>query len=207
MKGTTRFSLLTCLSTLGINKSLLIFRGYSTGSIGRGGHNNSLSKILHSVYTNNAKNYVSNEVNQIAIEELVFDQYATLFTNYKGYSMGDINTSLLTGRLKEYILDKGDELTTRVKDLQEYYVNIDNKSNKKKEDIFIGSVVSSLDTNFILNLCLLHFIIISSYQNTEDKDKFYSINVAMDIGRKMMRKYLYILKCSDIAYKYVSYST
>jgi hypothetical protein len=33
MKGITRFSLLTCLPTLGTNKSLCISRGYSTDSL------------------------------------------------------------------------------------------------------------------------------------------------------------------------------
>ena len=50
------------------------------------------------------------------------------------------------------------------------------------------------------------FIIISSYKDSEDKEKFYSINVAMDIGRKMIRKYLFIMKSNDNDFKDVNYS-
>ena len=63
-----------------------------------------------------------------------------------------------------------------------------------------------LDTDFILNLCLLHFIIISTYQDSEDKEKFYSINVAITIGKKMLNRYLYSIKCKDEDFKDASYS-
>jgi hypothetical protein len=77
---------------------------------------------------------------------------------------------------------------------------------KKRQYIDIAFIINELTIDFILNLCLLNFIIISTYQNSEDKDKFYSINVAMDIGRKMIRKYLFSMKHNDINYKETSYS-
>ena len=67
-------------------------------------------------------------------------------------------------------------------------------------------IIRELDVEFIYNLSLLHFILISTYQDSEDEDKFHSIQVAIDIGKKMMRKYLYSLKCKDNDYKECSYS-
>lgn len=83
---------------------------------------NNLSKILHSLYTNNTNNFMSNERNQMAIEEFVFDQYVTLFNNKKSFRLGDIDVSLIGGRLKQFIMDKEDILFTRVNDFKEFYL-------------------------------------------------------------------------------------
>lgn len=67
-------------------------------------------------------------------------------------------------------------------------------------------VINSLNLDFLVNLCLVHFLMLSTHQSSDDTAKFYAINVAMDIGKKMIRQYLYTLKHNDIKYKDVSYS-
>ena len=92
-----------------------------------------------------------------------------MFKNYKGYSVGGINTDLISPKLKSYILEKNDGLISRIKDFKGFYLN----SNKRKRlDSDIAPIINELDIDFILNLCLLHFIIISSYQDSEDNKNF-----------------------------------
>lgn len=165
-----------------------------------------MSNIMYKIYGETLnKKLINNEESQKIIEEIVFDQYGLLYTSKKGYSVGNIDTEILSGKLKQYIINKEDELGLRVKDLKEHYENNYNKS--KKVDVIVSSVINKLRTDYLLNLCLLHFLIISSNLNTDDKDKTYSINVAINIGRKMVHNYLYSMKCSDITYKDVSYSS
>ena len=174
----------------------------------RGGErkvNNVLGKILNTLFINNVnKQYISNQESQIGIQHIVFNHYEVLFKNYKGYDLGGINTYLLSTKIKSYILEKNPELNSKVLDFKNF--SLENSVRKKKLDKDIAPVINELDINFIYNLCLLHFIIIFSYQNSEDKEKFYSINVAMDIGRKMLRRYLYCLKCKNNDFKEASYS-
>ena len=178
---------------------------YSTSVKGKKKIFNTLGNILDILYKSHiSKNYICNIKSQTAIEELLFDQYELLFKNYKGYSVGGINIDFLTPKLKAYLLEKNEDLVNRISGLREYYATSSNKI--KKLDTAISPVIIGLSTDFILNLCFLHFIIISSYQHSDEKEKFYSINVAMDIGKKMIRKYLYTLKQSDTEYKNISYS-
>lgn len=178
-------------------------RYYSTGER-RKRANNILGNILNSLFTNHVnKEYISNEQSQKAIETLLFDQYELLFKNYKGYSVSGINTDLISPRLKSFLIEKNDDLVTRIKDFKEFCLSPDKKKTQHSDVSFI---INELDLNFILNLCLLHFIIISTYQDSEDKDKFYSINVAITIGKKMLNKYLYTIKCRDKDFKDASYS-
>ena len=203
------FGTLGKLATFGIlapsfSSFVSFSRPYSTGQEKRK-VNNMLGNILNSLYINNInKEYISNQESQKAIEGLVFDQYAELFKDYKGYTVAGINVYSLSSKIKKFMLDKSTELNTKIMDLKNF--SLDNSFGKKKWDKEISPVINDLDVDFIYNLCLLHFIIISSYQNSEEKEKFYSINVAMDIGRKMIRKYLFCLKCKDNDFKDASYS-
>jgi hypothetical protein len=137
--------------------------GPETSTVGIYEPKTNISRILNSLYRNKSINYVSYKENQLAIEEFVFDQYVGLFVNYKGYSVGDINTSLLTGYLKKYIIDKNDELLVRIDALKAYYSDQQENTKKKKGkidkvDLFVGSVIGVLDKAFILNLCLLIYL-------------------------------------------------
>lgn len=173
---------------------------------GSGGSSN-LFRILSLVYSSKANNFVSNIENQMCIEEIVFDEYVDIFNNYKGYDTKSFNTSILTGILKEYIINKQEDLIKVVTDMISFN-NDSLSSNKKMSEInrYICTVINGLDSEFILNLCLVHFLIVCSSQKSEDTENYTSIHVAISIGKKMIRKYLYLLKCSDIAYKDVSYS-
>ena len=179
---------------------------YSTFPKGKRGQliNNHLSNILHSLYNTQFNNYISNDESQQFIENLVFDQYDSLFRNYKGYSVGDFNTELLSPKLKSFIIDKNEDLTSSINDFKEFHSRSDIK--KIKSDINISPIINMLDTDFIYGICLLHFMQIASYKDSDDKEKFFLINVAMIIGKNMIRKYLFLLKRSDLKYKDISYS-
>lgn len=160
---------------------------------------NVLGNILYSLFINNInKEYISNEESQRAIEELVFNHYDLLFRNFKGYVVGGINTNVLSNKLNKYILDKRPELVDNINNYIEY---IHKSKFIMSTDKDIAPIIKDIDVDFFVNLCIRYFLIISSYKNSDDKDKTYSINVAMDIGKEMLSKYLYSLKYKDIDLK------
>ena len=83
-----------------------------------------LGNILNTLFINNVNNeYISNEHSQRGIEELVFDQYAELFKNYKGYDAGGINTYSLSTKIKKYIIEKNTVLIPKIRDLKNFYLD------------------------------------------------------------------------------------
>lgn len=150
---------------------------------------------------------LSNNESQKAIEQMVFDQSELLFKKYKGYTVGGINTELVSSKLKQYILSKEKDLISTIKAFKEYYTNSNNTDYIKKSHSLIASIIKELDIPFLFNLSLSYFLRISCNQDSENNDKFYSINVAIDIGKNMKKRYLYCLKCKDNNYKDGSYST
>lgn len=75
----------------------------------------------------------------------------------------------------------------------------------KIQDIIMVDIFSKLDIDFLLNLCILHFIIIDTHQQSQDDDKFYLISVAIDIGRNILNKYLYLLMILSLKTKSILY--
>ena len=72
---------------------------------------------------------------------------------------------------------------------------------KKRDEWALAQIINTLDADLLLNLCLLHFILICSFQNTEMKENFVAINVAMKMGRKCILKFLFSLKKNSIGSK------
>jgi hypothetical protein len=179
------------------------FRSYSSASVEKR-NKNVLGNILNSLFINNInKEYLSNEESQRAIEELVFNHYDLLFRNFKGYVIGGINTNIFSNKLNTYLLDKRPELVNNINNYKEYIINSKFILSTDKD---IAPIISDIDVDFLVNLCIRYFLIISSYQNSNEKDKIYSINVALNIGKEMLSRYLFYLKSKDINFKTATYS-
>ena len=68
-------------------------------------------------------------------------------------------------------------------------------SDKNKFDsILTAKVITSLDKKFIRDLCLYHFLVAYSYQNTESDKNYASVVVSIKIAKKMFNKYINSLK-------------
>ena len=143
---------------------------------------------------------INNQESQIIIENIIFDEYEALFSgNTSKYIVGGINTEILGPILSKYLLEKDLVLKKYIDNLltqqAEVLTNVDKLSGKNKFDsILTAKVITSLDKKFIHNLCLYHFLVVYSYQNTESDKNYASVVVSIKIAKKMFNKYINNLK-------------
>lgn len=143
---------------------------------------------------------VNNPESQLIIENIIFDEYEDLFSrNTTKYIVGGINTDILGPMLSKYLMDKELVLNKYIDNLltqqAQVLTKIDKLSDKNKfESILIAKVIISIGKKFIHNLCLYHFLVVYSYQNTQSDKNYASVAVSIKMAKKMFNKYINILK-------------
>ena len=187
-----------------VGKFIKNFRSYSS-VVEKRKVNTTLGKILDHLYNSDSnKKYLSNVESQTAIEEIVFDEYSLLFKNYKGYSSGDIDLSLLSPSINKCIIDKTPELTTNINNMKSYFLSENKKNNL---DIHLIPFFEVIDVDEFLNQCLINFLrIVTNQSAAEDDLKSSSLRLALSIGNNIIKIYLYKLKCSTEENKSMKYS-
>ena len=121
--------------------------------------------------------------------------------------MGGVNTKLLAPILIKYIVDK--------EPLVKFYIGklLDSFNNNKitrANQLFFKEIFKNIDKKYISNLCLLHFLLVYTYQNSEN-DKFYNLlGVSITMGNKLLNKYYLKLRSNyikdDISIPFISYT-
>ena len=59
----------------------------------------------------------------------------------------------------------------------------------RKEEIFIGHIINT----FFLNLCLVHFLLVYTYQNSDNDKNYNLLGVSINLGNKILNKYFNVL--------------
>lgn len=154
-----------------------------------------VSTLLNSL--NDPKHILINdEESQINIENILFDEYESIFRDKPKNMVAGINTEILGPILSKYTLGKLDIFNRYIDNLYNEQLEIlKNEKIKNKYDIILmANIIKSLGKGSILNICLYHFLLVYTYQNT-DIDKYYvSIPVSIRIAKKMFSKYINLLK-------------
>jgi len=60
--------------------------------------------------------------------------------------------------------------------------------------LFIADILSVVDTDFILNLCLSQYLLVYTYQGSDNDKSYNLIRVSISIGGKLLNRYFNILK-------------
>lgn len=160
---------------------------------------NPVSVILKSL--NDPQNVFKNDENsQRSIENIVFEDYEFNYSaNSTKYISGGINTQILSPMLNKMIYDKTDIIKVYINNLlKEQNEVLNNPNNVNKfNDIIKAKILTSFNVDSLFNICLTHFLLIYTYQDTEEDKFLASINVSINIGKKMFSKYLNNLKYQD----------
>jgi hypothetical protein len=124
---------------------------------------------------------------------LVIGELDLLFSdNENQYILGGINTSMVIDdfNLSKYIIDKEDTIKLYINKLQAFY-----RENKitRTDQILMKEIINTIDNDFIINLCLLHFLLIYTYQNSDNDKNYNLLSVSITIGNKLINKYFNIL--------------
>lgn len=62
----------------------------------------------------------------------------------------------------------------------------------------MGEILNNVSKGFMKNLCLLHFLLVFTHQNS-DNDQYYNmISVSISMGDKLINKYFNILRARYI---------
>lgn len=98
--------------------------------------------------------------------------------------------------LNKYILDKKSlldlyigKLTGNIKEEIKVSYN-----NTKYDKVLINNIITTIEPDYIYNLCLHHFLIIYTYENTEEVKNTLLVPVSVTIGKKLVLKYFNTLR-------------
>lgn len=145
---------------------------------------NFICKLLKELKINE---YNNDEDTQRFIENVLYDDFESLFLEKKRNKqilIGGVNKDLLGHVLHKYILQKELGVVVYINKFLDY----PNKSNKNKDD-FLNHVITRLDKDFIVNLCLVNFLQIYTHQHSENDKQYVLVPVAIKIDKKIMAYY------------------
>ena len=159
-------------------------------------HSSFVSNLLKSLADPNNV-LINNEQSQRSIENIVFDDYEEAFSrNTTRFIAGGINTEVLGPLLSKFIFEKKDIVNTYIDNLSKAQDDILNNHNNtdKSELTLMAKIITSLSKDTIFSLCITHFILVYSYQETEEDKQFATLPTSIKIGKKMFSKYINNLK-------------
>jgi hypothetical protein len=130
--------------------------------------------------------FISNEDTQKSIENLIIDEFGLFSSNNKKYYLSGINTELLGPILSKYIIDRQDLIVSYIDKLKNSY-NVNDSS--RTDQVFIREIINTVDKDFILNLCLLHFLLVYVHQDSGNDEFSELVGISVKIGKKIVKRY------------------
>lgn len=135
---------------------------------------------------------LNNEEFQRRIETLIINEFDDFFSNNtKDYIMGGVNMNILSPSLTKYILSKEGVLKDYIIKFKKHYKET---TTIRKDQLFIRDILSIVDKEFLHNLCLVHFLMIYTYQNSDNDKNYNTLKVSISIGNKILNRYFNLLR-------------
>ena len=176
------------------NNKAKFVRFYASGSKGQKDYSlisNTLRKLDSSLAVNG---FVVNESSQRFIESFVYNEFESNTTKRPNY-IASIDTNILGSTVSNYINSKLDMLNTYIDSLFE--VSKQNAEKKTKSNninaSFTYEVLNKVGKQFVLSICIHHFLIILTHQDTQHEEYNYTnlLGISISIGKKLVQKYLF----------------
>lgn len=97
---------------------------------------------------------------------------------------------LLSHSLKKYILEKETSILHYIKKLylsqtESIPSYLDYKGSKNDKYLY-GLIITTVSQDYIYNLCLFHFLVVYTYQNSIDDKNYILLPVSIVIGKKLL---------------------
>ena len=128
---------------------------------------------------------------------MILDEFETVFTPNKfKFLVAGINIDNLNPILNKYILDKKPLLDFYIGKLTGYIEEEIKVSynNTKHDKVLINKIINTIKPDYIYNLYLHHFLILYTYENTEEVKNTLLVPVSVTIGKKLVTKYFNTLR-------------
>lgn len=151
-----------------------------------------INHLLDQLFLSNEgnKDISYNEI-QKRIEMIIINQYDVFYSNNKQNYAGAVYSEIMVPSFIKYIIGKEDLVKLYIKRLKDSYKS---KKTIRKDQLFIADILSVVDNDFIVNLCLSQYLLIYTYQNSDNDKNYNLIRVSISIGSKLLNRYFNILK-------------
>lgn len=165
-------------------------------------------RLMDSSFTTNG--FIANNDTQRFIESFVYNEFSSSVVVKPNY-VAHVDTNILGVTVSSYINSKVDILNTYVDSLFEVTKQDAIKSNSNKITACLTyEILCKIGKPFILSICIHHFLIILTYQHTENDNYTNLLAISIKIGKLLVQKYLVELNTinkSDIRPSYSSFLT
>lgn len=102
---------------------------------------------------------------------IIINQYDEFYSNNKYKYAGEVYSDIIVPAFINYIMDKEELVKSYISRLKDSYKT---KKTTRKDQLFIADILSVVDNDFIVNLCLSQYLLIYTYQGS-DNDKNYNL--------------------------------
>ena len=151
---------------------------------------NHLFDVLYVNYDSN--NIVVNEDVQRRMEEIILDEYDVFFShNNKVRIQGGVNTDLIVPKLIRFIMERSEVLKVSIENLYKMFETMNTSRNDK---VLMRDIFKVVDQDFLLNICLVQYLLVYTNQDTEHDKHYNSLTVSVTMGKKIVTSYFYKLK-------------
>ena len=100
--------------------------------------------------------------------------------------------------ISKYLTSKSNIINKYIDNLYkgqlEILSNSNRNKNKEDNDIFMANIITSLNKASILNLCLYYFLVVYTYQNTDEDKNYVAAPLSIKIGKRIFYRYINKLK-------------
>jgi hypothetical protein len=147
-----------------------------------------MNHLLDSLYLNYGDgDKISNEEIQKRMESIILNEFDVFYSNNKlNYSKNGINHDILVPPFIKYLLEKEELIKDNIVIFKKFYKD---KKSSRLDQMFIAEILSVVNSAFISNVCMSHFLLVYTYQKS-DNDKYYNlINVSITMANKLLNRY------------------
>jgi hypothetical protein len=123
---------------------------------------------------------------QKRIELLIINEFDAFYSDNQVKYVGGITSNTLVPSFIKYILYKEDSVRENLKKLKARYKKI---KTIRKDELFKGDIYSVVDTRYLVNLCLSQFLLVYTYQDSDNDKNYNLVSVTISMGKKVLNRY------------------
>jgi hypothetical protein len=151
-----------------------------------------MKHLLDVLFENNEGNENISLVEiQKRIELLIINEFDIFYSDNQVKYIGGITSNTLVPSFIKYILGKEDSVRESLKKLKDRYKKI---KTIRKDELFKAEIYSVVDTKYLVNLCLSQFLLVYTYQESDNDKNYNLVSVTISMGKKILNRYFNKLK-------------
>lgn len=146
----------------------------------------------------------NDEYSQRKIENFTLEEFESVFSGNKNkFMVGGINSEHVNPLVGKYFLEKENEIFIYINNLLKgQQENLNSKKileGKDKKMLLIAKLFSTLPVDSIVNAIMVQFLVVYTYEDTDEDKNYTVVPVAVKLGKNLFNKYINILRDAYIS--------